>query len=51
VVLALLSGCESSQDQSARLEKQGGKAFTRKGLDVKHENPDVKVTGTTVLLD
>jgi hypothetical protein len=51
VVLALLSGCESSQDQSARLEKQGGKAFTRKGLDVKHENPDVKVTGTTVLQD
>jgi hypothetical protein len=49
--LVLLSGCESSQDKSARLAKQGGKAFTRKGLDVKHENPDVKVVGTTVLQD
>jgi hypothetical protein len=52
VALALVAaGCESSQDRSARLAKQGGKAFTRKGLDVKHENPDVKVTGTTVLQD
>ncbi len=51
VALALLAGCESSQDKSARLSKQGGKAFTRKGLDVKRENPDVKVTGATVLQD
>jgi hypothetical protein len=51
VLLALVSGCESSQDRSARLAKQGGRAFTRKGLDVKHENPDVKVTGATVLQD
>lgn len=52
MALALVAaGCESSQDQSARLSKQGGKAFTAKGLDVKHENPDVKVTGTTVLQD
>jgi hypothetical protein len=50
-LLALVSGCESSQDKSARLAKDGGKAFTRKGLDVKHENPDVKVVGTTVLQD
>jgi hypothetical protein len=50
-VLVALAGCESSQDQSARLAKQGGKAFTRKGLDVKHLNPNVKVTGSAVLQD
>lgn len=47
----VLAGCESSQDKSARLAKQGGKAFARKGLDVRHENPNVKVAGTTVLQD
>lgn len=46
-----LAGCESSQDRSARLAKQGGKAFTRKGLEVKRENPDVKVGRTFVLQD
>jgi hypothetical protein len=50
-MVVLVSGCESSQNKSARLAKQGGKAFTRKGLDVKHENPNVKVTATTVLQD
>jgi hypothetical protein len=50
-MLALVPGCESSQDKSARLEKNGGKAFTAKGLDVKRVNPDVKVTTTTVLQD
>jgi hypothetical protein len=50
LVLAL-AGCESSQDKSARLAKQGKKAFTRKGLDVKHVNPDVKVARATVLQD
>ena len=45
------AGCESSQDKSARLAKNGGKAFEAKGLDVKHQNPDVKVTSTTVLQD
>jgi hypothetical protein len=50
-VVVLVTGCESSQDKSARLAKQGGKAFTRKGLDVKHENPDVKVTATSVIQD
>jgi hypothetical protein len=50
-LLLLVAGCESSQDKSARLAKQGGKAFTAKGLDVKHENPDIKVTATTVLQD
>jgi hypothetical protein len=51
VLAALVPGCESSQDKSARLSKNGSKAFTAKGLDVKHENPDVKVTATTVLQD
>jgi hypothetical protein len=50
-LLALVSGCESSQDKSARLAKQGGKAFQRKGLDVKTVNADVKVTGSAVLQD
>jgi hypothetical protein len=51
-VLALLAaGCESSQDKSARLAKKGGKAFQAKGLDVRHENPNVKVSATTVLQD
>jgi hypothetical protein len=47
----LVAGCESSQDKSARLAKNGSKAFTQKGLDVKHQNPNVKVTATTVLQD
>jgi hypothetical protein len=51
VALAALAGCESSQDKSARLAKQGGKAFTRKGLDVKRLNPNVKVVSATVLQD
>jgi hypothetical protein len=51
VLAVLAAGCESSQDKSARLEKNGGKAFEAKGLDVKHQNPDVKVTSTTVLQD
>jgi hypothetical protein len=51
VLAFVLAGCESSQDKSARLAKQGGKAFTRKGLDVKRENPDVKVGRTFVLQD
>jgi hypothetical protein len=50
LVLAL-AACESSQDKSARLAKQGGKAFTRKGLEVRRQNPDVKVGRTFVLQD
>lgn len=52
VVLASpLAGCESSQQKSARLEEKGGEAFTRKGLDVQRENPNVKVGRATVLQD
>jgi hypothetical protein len=51
VLAVVAAGCESSQDKSARLAGNGGKAFEAKGLDVKHENPDVRVTTTTVLQD
>jgi hypothetical protein len=51
VALAPLTGCESSQDKSARLAKKGGVAFSRKGLDVKQLNANVKVLGATVLQD
>ena len=47
----VVAGCESSQEKSARLAKQGGKAFTRKGLEVGRQNPDVKVGRTFVLQD
>jgi hypothetical protein len=51
VLAVFAAGCESSQDKSARLSKNGSKAFEAKGLDVKHENADVRVTATTVLQD
>jgi hypothetical protein len=51
LLAAVVAGCESSQDKSARLAKQGGKAFTRKGLEVSRQNPDVKVVRTFVLQD
>jgi len=45
------AGCQSTQEKSAELAKQGQQAFTEKGLSVTKENPDVKVLGTTVLSD
>jgi hypothetical protein len=50
-VLALgLSACQSTQDKSAELEKEGaGTLKTEKGLTIKHENADVTVTSKALL--
>ncbi|GAC1317537.1 MAG: hypothetical protein NVSMB25_05360 [Thermoleophilaceae bacterium] len=47
----LLSACESSQDQSKRLAKEGRKAFARKGLVVSQQNSSVKVLSSGVVTD
>ncbi len=49
-VLAL-SGCESTQDKSARLEKEGKSAVNEKGLEVTKKNAAVKVTEQTAISD
>jgi len=50
-LLAGLAACESSQDKSKRLEKNGAKLEQEKGLEVSEENRDVKVSATTTLQD
>jgi hypothetical protein len=47
----VLAGCESSQDKSARLSKQGKHVFSAKGLTVTRQNGQVKVAQTAVLHD
>ncbi len=45
-----LSACQSTQDKSAELEANGStQLLNEKGLTIKHENPDVKVTSTALL--
>lgn len=45
-----LSACQSTQDKSAELEAKGGtQLLSEEGLEIKHENPDVKVTSTALL--
>ena len=53
VLVALLGlGCESTQDKSARLEREGAGAIDeQKGVVVSRESKDVKVLSTTVLQD
>jgi hypothetical protein len=53
VALALLgAGCESTQDKSARLEREGGGAIAeQKGVVVSRSNRDVKVLSTDVVQD
>jgi hypothetical protein len=46
-----LAGCESSQEKSARLAKQGQHAFAQQGLKVTRKNSRVKVEQTAVLHD
>jgi hypothetical protein len=46
-----LTGCESTQDKSARLEREGGGALREKGVVVTRENPDVKVVSTGAVQD
>lgn len=48
----LLSGCESSQAKSARLEKQGAQQLAgERGLVVRKQNADVRAVATSVLSD
>jgi hypothetical protein len=45
-----LSACQSTQDKSAELEAKGGtQLLSEEGLEIKRENPDVKVTSTALL--
>lgn len=48
---ALLAGCESTQDESARIAAELGPVKKEKGLDIDEESKDVKVLDTTVLSD
>jgi len=48
----LLSGCESSQAKSARLEKEGAQQLAgERGLVVRKQNADVHAVATSVLQD
>jgi hypothetical protein len=52
VALALcLASCETTQETSARLSKQGKALLKVKGLTVTRPNPDVAVTSSAVLQD
>jgi hypothetical protein len=52
LAVAGLSACQSTQDKSAELEKQGSKLLLKDtGLTVSKESTDVKVTSTTLLTD
>jgi len=52
VTLAVLaSGCQSTQEKSAELEKKGGRSFQEEGIDVKKASKDVKVVASGVLSD
>lgn len=45
-----LAACQSTQNKSAELEAKGGtQLLSEEGLEIKHENPDVKVTSTALL--
>ncbi len=45
-----LSACQSTQSKSAELEAKGGtQLLSEEGLEIKHVNPDVKVTSTALL--
>jgi hypothetical protein len=47
----VLAACESTQDKSARLAREGKGAVNEKGLVVKQQSRDVKVLGTDVITD
>lgn len=46
-----LAGCESTQEKSAQLAKQGDAPFKQKGLHVGRKSADVKVGSTAVVSD
>jgi hypothetical protein len=47
----VLTACESTQDKSARLEREGGGTLREKGVVVTRQNPDVKVMSTSAVQD
>ncbi len=50
LAVASLSACQSTQSKSAELEAKGGtQLLSEEGLEIKHVNPDVKVTSTALL--
>jgi hypothetical protein len=50
LAVAGLSACQSTQSKSAELEAKGGtQLLSEEGLQIKHVNPDVKVTSTALL--
>jgi hypothetical protein len=52
VLVLALSGCESSQDQSARLQKAGAHAIAdQRGLVIRARNADARVVQTGVITD
>lgn len=51
-LLLLVAGCESTQDKSARLEREGGGSLAgQKGVVVSKQSNDVKVLSTDVIQD
>jgi hypothetical protein len=46
-----LGACESTQQKSERLSKEGGQVFSEQGLDVQRRNADVQVVDKRVLQD
>jgi hypothetical protein len=52
VLAVAIGGCESSQDRSARLKRQGGKAIgEQRGLVIQKRNADVRVVQTGIVTD
>ena len=50
-IALVLPACESTQDTSARLERQGGGALREQGVVVTRRNPDVEVLSTSAVQD
>lgn len=50
-VALVVSGCESTQDKSAKIASELGPVKQEKGLKISRESKDVKVVGTTLLSD
>lgn len=49
--VAFITGCESTQEKSARIAAELGPVKKEKGLEIDKESKDVKVLDTTVLSD
>jgi len=51
VLLAGLSGCETTREKAAKVAAGGDAAFRAEGLDVRRANRDVEVVSTSVVSD